>query len=92
MVETLFLSIPNPSFSVDFGKRFSSFPCKFTLFKSRLLGTSRISPWNFNFFTDTAFEEYFSCFLVISKQSRAKIVRHTVSHRRYEITDNNGSS
>ena len=22
MVETLFLSIPNPSFSVDFGKRF----------------------------------------------------------------------
>ena len=54
MEETLFLSIPNPSF-------------KFALFKSRLLGTSRISPWNFNFFAETAFEEYFSCFLVISK-------------------------
>ena len=79
MVETL--SVPNPSFSVDFGKRFSSFPCKFALFKSRLLGTSRISPWNFDFFIETAFAEYFSCFLVISKQSRAKIVRHTVSHR-----------
>ena len=58
---TLFLSISNPSFSVDSGKRSSSITL-FAFFKSRLLGASRISPWSFNLFIETALRNIFHTF------------------------------